>query len=185
MIARMKRLAGWTGALLLGLPVALLAHMGTYGNEHLVGGSQHGLLIEVGFVLAALAGLLALAATLLSSRSAQSGSMLAAKVSAYLPTCLPLALCSLAWFVAIERCESPTLGFDLLVPVWIALLSFFAYRGARAIVRAFATLAVAWFAPARAARPGLTNLRFAYTAPLVASRGYIRRRFTRPPPLLP
>jgi hypothetical protein len=181
----MKRLAGWTGAALLGLPVALLAHMGTYGNEHLMGGSQHNLLVEVGLVLAAVSGVVALAAALLSPGSVQSGSVLAARVSAYLPTWLPLALCSLACFMAIERCESPVLTFDPLVPIWIAVLSFFAYRGARAIVRAFAALAVAWFAPARAARPGLSNLRFAYTAPLVASRGHVRRRFARPPPLLP
>lgn len=185
MIGRMKRLAGWTGAVLLGLPVALLAHVATYGNEHVMGGSQHNLLIGVGFVLAALAGVAALAGSLLSSRSAQSGSVLATRIGSYLPAWWPLAICAFGWFAGIERLESPTLAFDPLTLLWLGILAFLAIRGARATVRACAALAVAWFAPARAGRPGIANLRFAYATPPVASRGHRRRRFARPPPLLP
>lgn len=181
----MKRLAGWSGAVLLGLPVALLAHLATYGNEHLIGGSAHGLLIEVGYLLAALAGIGLLAASLLSSRSAGSGSMMAARLAAYLPGGLSLGLCALAWFLGIERCESPAFGIDPLTLVWIAAFAFVAYRGARAAARAVASLVVAWSAPARAARDGIGSRRFAYAAPAVASRGHVRRRFARPPPLFP
>ncbi len=181
----MKRLAGWTGAVLLGLPVALLAHVATFGNEHTMGGSAHNLLIEVGYVLAALAGVAALTGTLLSSRSAQSGSLLASRISTYLPVWLPLAICAFGWFLGIERLESPTPAIDPLTLLWLGVLAFLAIRGTRAAVRAFAALAVAWYAPARAARPGLANLRLAYSAPLVGSRGHVRRRLARPPPLLP
>jgi len=183
-MGRMKRLAGWTGAVLLGLPVALLAHVAIYGNEHLVGGSAHALLTEGGWMLAALTGIAALAACLLSSRSAQSGSVLAARFAAYVPGWLPLAPCALGWFLGIERCESAAFGFDPVTLVWLAAFAFLAVRGARAAARAVAALAVAWFAPARAARSGI-GLRFAYAAPVVAGRGHIRRRFARPPPLLP
>jgi len=183
MMGRMKRLAGWTGAVLLGLPVALLAHVATYGNEHVIGGSAHALVIEVGLVLAALAGVVATAACLLSPRCAESGSVLAARLGAYLPGWLPLALCALGWFLGIERCESAAFGFDPLTLLWLAAFAFLAVRGARAAARAVATLAVAWFAPARSARTGISNLRYAYAAPLVASRGHVRRRFARPPPL--
>jgi hypothetical protein len=181
----MKRLAGWTGAVLLGLPVALLAHLAIYGNEHLVGGSEHALLIEVGYVLAALAGVAALAACLLSSRSAESGSVLACRFATYLPAWFPLAVCALGWFLGIERCESPTFAFAPLTLVWLAVFAVLAVRGARAAARAWASLAVAWFAPALAARAGIASLRFAYAAPLVATRRHVRRRFARPPPHLP
>lgn len=185
MMGRMKRLAGWTGAVLLGLPVALLAHVAIYGNEHLIGGSAHALVVEVGLALAALGGVVAIATCLLSSHSAESGSVLAARLSAYLPGWLPLALCALGWFLGIERCESASFGFDPITLFWLAGFAVLAARGARAGARAVATLAVAWFAPARSTRPGIRNLRFAYAAPLVASRGHVRRRFARPPPLLP
>jgi len=132
MMGRMKWLAGWTGAVLLGLPVALLAHVATYGNEHLIGGSAHALVMEVGFVLAALAGVTAIATCLLSSRSAESGSVLAARLSAYLPAWLPLALCALGWFLGIERCESASFGFDPLTLLWVAGFAVLAVRGARA-----------------------------------------------------
>jgi hypothetical protein len=185
MMGRMKRLAGWTGAVLLGLPVALLAHVATYGNEHLIGGSAHALLIEVGFVLATLAGVVSIAACLLSSASAESGSVLAARLSTYLPGWFPLALCALGWFLGIERCESAVFAVAPLTLLWLTGFAFLAARGARAAARAIATLAVAWFAPARSARAGIHNLRFAYVAPPVASRGHVRRRFARPPPLFP
>ncbi len=181
----MKRLTGWTGAVLLGLPVALLAHVATFGNEHVMGGSEHALLVQVGYVLAALAGVAGLTGTLLSSRSAQSGSLLATRISTYLPVWLPLVICALGWFIGIERLESPTPSIDPLTLLWLGILAFLAIRGARAAVRAFAALAVAWYAPARAARPGLASLRFAYSVPPVVSRGHVRRRFARPPPLLP
>jgi len=185
MMGRMKRLAGWTGAVLLGLPVALVAHAAIYGNEHLVGGSAHALLTEGALVLAALAGIAALAACLLSSRSAQSGSVLAARFAAYLPDWLPLVLCALGWFLGIERCESASFGFDPSTLVWLAIFAFLGARGARAAARAVAALAVTWFAPARSARDGIGSVRLAYAAPLVASRGHARRRFARPPPFFP
>lgn len=185
MMGRMKRLAGWTGATLLGLPVALLAHVATYGNEHLIGGSVHALVMEAGLVLAALAGIVAIGTCLLSSRSAESGSVLAARLSAYLPGWLPLAVCALGWFLGIERCESASFAFAPLTLLWLAVFAVLTARGAGAAARAIATLAVAWFAPARSARPGIRNLRFAYAAPPIVSRGYVRRRFARPPPLFP
>jgi hypothetical protein len=136
-------------------------------------------------VLAALAGIAALGACLLSPSSAQSGSVLATRYAAYLPGWFPLALCALGWFLGIERCESASFAFDPVTLLWLSGFALAAAGGARAAARAVARLAVAWFAPSRIARAGIRNRRFSYAAPLVASRGYVRRRFARPPPLFP
>ncbi len=178
----MRKIAGWTGALLLGLPVALLAHMATYGGEHVVGGAEHGFVVATALLVASLAAVIGVAATVLSSRHAQSGSVSAARIGAYLPAWLPLALTAFAWFWGVERLESSHVVFSLPIILGLALVAWLTVRGARAVLRGLAGFAVAWYAPGRSGR-GFTALRLPTVAPVATPLAPLRRRFARPPPL--
>lgn len=178
---RMQRLAGWTGALVFGLPVALLAHLITFGDEHVVGGGEHGLVVVGAWALTAIVLVGAAASATLSSRRTQSGSVVSARLQAYLPSWAALASTAFLWYLAVERLESPHVSIGLPILAALALLAYLAIVVGRAVLRAFATLAVAWFAPGRMplSRPAP---RLAYAAPVPALAAPVRRRFARPPP---
>jgi len=183
-MVRMRRLAAWAGALVLGLPVALLAHLATFGDAHIVGGTDHTVVVAGAWALAAVAALASAAAAVLSSRRTQSGSVAAARLRAYLPSWGALAVSAGLWYLAVERLESSHIAISLTTVLALAALAYLAVRVTRSLLRAFASLAIAWFAPGRAPL-AIPSFRFVYASPALAMAAPVRRRFARPPPHLP
>ncbi|HEY5258402.1 MAG TPA: hypothetical protein VIJ12_08490 [Candidatus Baltobacteraceae bacterium] len=169
-------------ATLIGSPTALLAHALTYGREHVLGGSHHENVVSLALGLACVAVLSLGILSLTSVRAAQTGSILAARLAAYLPAWSTLAAMTAFWFAAIEGLE-PQHEAGALLPAVVAIVAcaWLVSGIARAIVRAFAKLTFAIFAssPARREIP----VRRTHRAPIVLRACILdRRRFARPPP---
>ncbi len=172
------------GALALGIPAAIVAHMLLFGQSHQLGGSLQDLFLS-GALAAALGGLvffgsLALAAT----RFQCGGSILAARLSSRLPGIVPLAGATGFWYALIEAAEPRHEGLPLLAVVaalaCAAVLIFFI---ARAAVRWLAHIAVVFctlaFAPRALAFAPRRYERRAFGKGRIAAS----RRFARPPPV--
>jgi len=168
---------------LLGLLAALLAHTVSYGNNHVAGGSYHGVL-----ELLALAGAggfgagVALLAWLGAARHAD-GSILAARLRPVLPDLPALAASATLWFAIIEGLEPehPWHAPILLVAMALAATSIVLLLAARAVVGAIAAIV---FAIARAPfvrRPACFRRRFAHRSS-ARRAAFVHRRFARPPP---
>jgi hypothetical protein len=169
------------GALLIGLPTAVLAHALTYGQGHVLGGSHHENVLQLTLALGAVAAAAAAALTLASARTAQNGSILASRIAAYLPGWAGLAISAAAWFGLIESLESEHQVPALLILVAIAATAWLVRSLTRAALGALAQIAFAIFAVPIAPRSVFTATQT--VAPiLVRSRIVGRRRFARPPP---
>lgn len=171
------------GALILGLLASLAAHAALYGGSHAMGGSYHGLLVQV-----ALAGLLALSAFFgalawASGSRTSDGTVLAARMRHKLPAAASVLLAAGAWYVVGESIEPG----HAAAPVAASLLALVA-----------ASFAVAWLA--RAVTSAIARVVLAITNPpflsrtpswqrrprgRIASRRTVltHRRFARPPPI--
>ena len=170
------------GALALGLLASIGAHAVIFGDEHVMGGAFHGLLVQIALVAGG--GLLAFFSALAwGQASAADGSIVAARLRERLPGVVPVLFCAALWYAGAEslepRHEAASPAAMLLV---LAALSWLVLRLAGLVA---GILAGAIFAAARA--------RFAARAPVWARRArpqvasqrtrLARRLFARPPPI--
>lgn len=170
------------GALALGLIASLAAHAALFGGEHAVGGSYQSPLLQIALAstLGLLGGLFALA---LGGRAeASDGTVLAARLSGFIPSRGWVALSSLLWYAGIERLE----------PHHAAVLPIFAVVAlavAAIVVRALAGAALRLLCAivfrvlhAPFAQRELTATRRHCARLFVRRSPALRRRFARPPP---
>lgn len=173
------------GALALGIPTAILTHTVLFQSGHQLGGSLHETLL--GVVIAASLGVLVFFAALALSgakTAATSGSLLAHRLSAWLPNAWLLAGSALSWYTAIECSETdghaPAPFFLLAVTVvtcalairWVATL----------VLGAITSITLAARVRPFAGRPRVFAPR--RPRPILAGTGRVAayRRFARPPP---
>lgn len=166
-------------AILLGLPVAVFAHVAIFGHEHVIAGAHHNDVMDAALtVVAMLATLLALG-SFLGSRRVADGSILAARMTAHLPS-WPLAITSLGWFALLEHFEnrSPSVAGMFVV----ALVALAVMLGLRAFAKMLARVTLALFTDPVVARR--SRIIFANREPqlLLRTRLSTTRRFARPPP---
>ena len=167
----------------LGLLAALLAHMASYGSDHVAGGTHHTALELLalggagGFVL-----LVAALAALGASRHAD-GSILAAALRPFVPSFGGLFASATLWFALIESIEpehayeAPVLVVGLCLFAASALITF----AAKWFVAAVAAIAVAAVHLTFERRPVTYRRRFDHVSS--AHRiDFVYRRFARPPP---
>lgn len=171
------------GALILGLLASLAAHAALYGSGHAMGGSYHGLLVQV--ALAGLVGLVvAFGALAWGNRGGTSdGSVLAARLRDRLPDGASVLLAAGIWFVTAESIEPGHAAAPLAGSlVALVALSYAVAWLARAITGGVARAVLA-----------VTRLAFSPRTPCWQRRSrrrvgprrvlLIRRRFARPPPI--
>jgi len=172
------------GAIALGAPAALLAHMALFGGGHTVGGSLHDLVLYGTFAAAAL---FALALSLLAWRGASlvsTGSILAARLYTHLPSPSAIFGSALAIYAGIESLEARHDPANLVLLVCALFAAAFLLQTlARCTIRAFATIAIAIATvPNHVARDSKhiirTPQRFFFATSFVATH----RLFARPPP---
>lgn len=171
------------GTLALGLFASLLAHTGLYGGEHAVAGGYHGFVVQLAFA-AAWGFIVMFAAIAWNSRGLVSeGSVLAVRLTARLPSFLPIVTASAFWFALCELIEphhavigAPLIVLALVVAAWLVTVL------ARGVVAAIAGLVVAIarysFSPRTPLWTPAPRLR-----PLALRQLRARRRFARPPPI--
>jgi len=177
------------GAGLLGIPTALLAHIGAFGGSgHTVGGAFHEAFMEGSLAAVAAFGLLLVASLLQSvNRSAdpvRDGSVLAMRLHAYLPNVLTLVAGSAFWYGIIEALEP----HHDAAPLVLLLIAFFAaatfvHFVASAIVRVLASIAIVFSTSTFATHTARFRPRRYHAIVLTAGRIASRRLFARPPPL--
>jgi hypothetical protein len=173
------------GILALGLLASLGAHAALYGNEHVMGGAYHGMLLTLALLGLAcgLAGLAGLAWA--GARHTADGTILATRLNDCLPG-LPTLLCSTwVWYSLIEAVEPQHASVALPLAALILVAAAWLARG---LARwAIGALAGAIFAILRA--PFATRTpswrRTRRSTPIAAPRPLLRRHFARPPPTLP
>lgn len=172
------------GALILGLLASLLAHTVSFGGEHAAGGPFHDALFSLawagglGFAL-----LLGLAAWLNAGHYAQ-GSILASRLTPFIPRAATVVAFAAPGFFAIESLESPHAGVALgAILAALAVASLALSLLARIFVRAIADIAFAVASHPFAARLPI-YVRRASSAPRGRSTRFVYRRFARPPPQL-
>jgi len=170
------------GALALGLLASIAAHAVVFGDEHVMGGAFHGLLVQI--ALLASGGLLAFFSALAwGQTSAADGTVVAARLRERLPGLVPTLTCAALCYAVAESLElhhqaaSPLPVFAALATIsWLVLRLAAAVAGILAgaifaVARSpFAGRAPAW---TRRARPQLTFRRTRIA----------RRAFARPPPI--
>lgn len=181
----MMRQARVAGALLLGLPAAVLAHATVFGGGHTTAGAYHAWLLDA---VCLSVGFLGLAFTLhaaFSASSVRNGSIVAARLYRFLPSLLPVAISAVGWYELIERLESRSLGVSILTLAVIAASAFAMHLAARAALRAISHAAVLVLGslPRLDARPPAP--RFFAAPPRVAFAVALARPLVRPPPLRP
>lgn len=155
-------------AVLLGLPAALFAHVLVFGSDHVVGGSMHAAVLELGGVFAFLTALMAASAAVRSRCAAA-------------PRFLTIVAGAAAWFAAIELCERSH-GTPFLLT---ALAIVFASWLVRAILLAFAQTVAAIAVILAGVRVRAPRIAFAHRANIVLPRSAAHRLrlFSRPPPV--
>ncbi len=170
------------GALVLGLPAAILAHAAGYGSGHAMGGSYHGFLVTL--CIAGTAGALILAGMLawLGAKRAMQGSILAARLRGYLPAWTTLAAATALWFSVAESIEPHHQSVSPLpLLAALALAAWLVHVVARGILTFLAAIALAVHSAAHAVREPLPSLRFHQT-PRAHRLLRATRRYARPPP---
>lgn len=174
---------GLPGALVLGLLAAIVAHAVLFAGGHAMGGAYHAALIEVASsgalgLLAFLAGL-----AFFSRGRAADGSILAARLSGWLPNLPALVVTTGVWFAIGERLETAHASPPLLVAALVlALAAWLLHRFARVVL---GTIADAVFSVTRISfAPRIPSwVRRAAPAPRLRRARIARRRFARPPPI--
>ena len=170
-------------ALALGLPVAVLAHMASFGDAHTLGGHAHRLLLDgtITALCAIMAALLGAAIIFASART--NGSIVASRLTALLPDPAFIFGASVVWIGLIERIESThQMAFPVIAAALI-LITLAAHAALRFGIRVLARLAVSIFERAFAKR--FTPRVAAGKAPLLHVSIFLNSEtlFSRPPPL--
>ncbi|MEO6913995.1 MAG: hypothetical protein ABI182_08265 [Candidatus Baltobacteraceae bacterium] len=170
------------GALALGLPVALLAHVLAFGGDHSLGGAYHQAL-AVGAVLAAAAlAMLLVGLACSSARATQTGSVLAARVATLLPGDLPLAAGATGWFIFIESLEPHHRALPVLAAVALVAAAMLVGTIARALTRMLAEITIAILDLDFSPRIPAYALCIAERTPRALNPAIRRRLYSRPPP---
>lgn len=171
------------GAVTLGLLASLAAHVGLYGSDHAMGGSYHGLLLQV--ALTGLLGLVAFFGAMAWSDAGATtdGTVLAARLRDRLPGGSAVLFSAGLWFVAAESLEPGHVAAPLALSLAALIAASYAVAWlAGAITGAVAQAALAatraCFSPRtpswrRRSREAIVPRRILFT----------RRRFARPPPI--
>jgi len=179
------RQARIAGALVLGLPAAVLAHATLFGDGHTTAGAYHAWLLDAVCLSVAFFVLAFAVRAAFSASAVQNGSIVAARLYRFLPTVAPVAISALGWYELIERLESRSLGVSLLALAAIAAAAFAIHFFARIALRAISHAAVLVLGslPQLDARPHLARVFDAQ--PRVTYAVALSRPLVRPPPLLP
>ncbi len=173
------------GALALGIPVAILAHTVLFQDGHQLGGPLQG--VFLGAAVAASVGVVVLFAALAlvsAKTAATTGSLLAARLSAWLPGAWLLAATALGWYIAIECSETdghaPAPFFAMAIALVACALAI--RWAAQFVLGAIASVTLAAHVRPFAGRPRAFAPR--RPEPILAAAGRVAayRRFARPPP---
>ncbi len=168
----------FAAALLLGLPLALIAHAFVFGSEHAVGGTLHYAALAAGaFALALGIGL--------ASRQATQGSILAARLRSQTPNFGVLSIAGSAWFAALESCERPH-GIPILAVALALLAACALVRLTLALIaRSLSAVVIALRVTSRRCALAFEYVRMRQRpARVFRSLAHTRRLFSRPPPVL-
>lgn len=170
------------GPLTLGLLASLAAHAGLYGTGHAMGGTYHGLLLQI--ALAGLLGLIAFFGGLAwgEAGSTSDGTVLAARLRERLPNRAVVLLSAASWYVIGESVEPGHAAASLVASLAALLLAsfvvaWFARVVTGAIARAVLTVARTLFSPR------VPSWGRAQRTPARRRALHSRRRFARPPPI--
>jgi len=171
------------GALILGLLASLAAHAGLYGSGHAMGGSYHGLLLQI--ALAGILGLIAFFGGLAwgAAGSTSDGTVLAVRLRERLPSGAWVLLSAAAWYVTGESIEPGHAAASLAGSLAALLFASYAVAWlARVITGAVARAVLAVARTAFSPRTPSWQ-RFARRTPARRRPPHTRRRFARPPPI--
>lgn len=169
------------GALALGLPVAILAHLLSFGGGHTLGGSAHELVIDLSLAAACASMAALISGAILISAGRSQGTIVAQRLSAFLPGPGLIFALATAWFAAIETPEAGHRFSIALVVLAILVASLTIRALVGCIVRFVSELAVFIRTNPFANRPNVLRLIFA--APQAAMLcPVVATRFSRPPP---
>ncbi len=169
-------------AVLLGLPVTLLAHGLRYGADHSAASVYH-----AHFVQGALAAgtCLLFALSFSAARSAWAGwahKLVLERVERLLPGWCALALSSVAWFVLVERLDDHPHGMPVSALLAIAIVAFVLRASSRAFCRALTCVAVAVLSY-RVSPDIAGRLNGEHALGLLVASEFRFRLFARPPPI--
>ncbi len=181
MVKAIVAVARWAGAVLLGLPVTLLAHSLRYGSEHSAGSTYHAHFLQAAFAASAL---LMLVLVLRAVRAARRGcrqKLVLARVQRLVPGWSALALSSVAWFALVERLDAHPHGVPVSALLAIALAAFVLQAVTRLFSRAVTCAAIAALAQRIAPHTG-ERLNGDHSSPQLIANAFRFRLFARPPP---
>lgn len=172
-------------AVAIGLPVAVLAHMLSFGSSHTLGGNAHGVVLD-----ATLAAVCATMAALffggiILATGTRNGSILARRLAAAMPAAWSTFGSAALWLIGIERLEQSHGLSPLIVIASLAVLTLAITGLLHVGVRALAQVVVSIFAQTFAKQ---FTPRVATTKPFVATHAAIfvdSTLFSRPPPVFP
>jgi len=185
MIVRMTRLARLAGALALGLPAAVLAHMVVFGGAHEAGGRFHSLVLEGVSLGVALFAIALGASAAAAAKFTAEGTIVAARLRQYMPSMLALLASTAGWYETVEGLERASLSPPAFAVIAIACAAALLFILANALLASVAHAAVAilrWPSPQDLAR---YCVRFNAAPVVVRTSRLYARRFARPPPSLP
>jgi len=185
MIVRMKRLARLAGALALGLPAAVLAHMAVFGGAHEAGGRYHSLLVDGVSLCVALLAIALGASAAASAKFTLDGSIVAARLRRFTPTFAALAVSAVGWYESIEALERAAILPSVLAVLAIVAAAALLFLIANALIGAVSHAAVAILRTPSPQDLARYCVRFNATPVIVRGPQAFARRFVRPPPSLP
>ncbi|MDQ2865775.1 MAG: hypothetical protein M3R51_06070 [Candidatus Eremiobacteraeota bacterium] len=170
------------GALVLGSLASVAGHAAGYGNQHVMGGAYHGMFLTLACAGAGSFALAALAIALAAPNVAAQGSIVARRLTSWMPRLWQVAAGTAGWFLFVESLEGthPHGNGVVVVTALCAavLLVHGLAKGAIALISAaIVRTATAPFDPRKYFSP------LAFQRPLaMATAAHVRRRFARPPP---
>jgi hypothetical protein len=169
---------------MLGVPTAILAHTLLFGQSHQLGGSLHGLFFAGGVAACVIAALVVAILAVAGSRTTPTGSLLAFRLSSWLPGVVSLAGSTLFWYALIESAEKPHVAAApmLLLIATVVLCALGLRTVARGVIAAIASVAISVRLAAFAVRSFSFVPAFPEAICAFAGRIAARRLFARPPP---
>ena len=170
------------GAAVLGLLSSLIAHEAMFGGSHAMGGAFSPALLESAAIFGA--GFLAVLvlASLVASKDAAVGSVLARRTAQWLPRYPELLAAAGLWFTLGERLEAEHAGPGMVVVVAaLAACALLVLAVFKSLVRLLADAVLAIVAPGHARR-FFAAVRKTTPAVLAYQAPQLRRPFVRPPP---
>ncbi len=169
------------GALILGLLASLAAHAAGFGGSHMEAGAYHELLSTVAFAGAGGTLIVAIAAAFGTGGKCAQGTVLAARLCAWIPRARAVAVAGGVWFAFIESLEPAHGPASFIIIALAMLVAALALRGLAVLTaRALANCVIAIARIATARRTIFLVRR--YSSPAIVTPHLARRIVTRPPP---